>query len=371
MATPAGNYQFAFGDYSFGGTQYGVQILEIDGLESIPSLRVQDDSGGYRDGQFTGRDFLNGRYITMQLQVMNDGVNTMQTYLAQLKNAFLYQQTGTTLMQFQLPGRAVQQMYGRVRKRDIKIDPEYVYGRAVATVEIFCPDPRLYDATSQSLVLTASSGYGRVYTGIATVTGAEPVATLTSLASSGSSTLAVDDRTGFLAYQFVTITDGISTEVVQISGSYTQATGAGNLILVSPLTYSHAISTVVSVQGRIYNLIYGTSISGSNNSGSVSNGGTTTTYPSLTITGPCTNPIIRNQSTGAQIALSVTLAGNDVIVIDPDLRSITLNGNPARNLLVNGSTWWGLPSGSTTIGFVATTYGSGCSLTVSWRNAYV
>jgi hypothetical protein len=279
------NYQFNFNGYDFGGTQYGVQILEIEGLESQPSLRVQDDSGGYRDGQFTGRDFLNGRFITMQLQVMNDGVNTMQTYLAALKNAFVFQQTGTSLLQFQLPGRPVQQTYGRVRKRDIKIDPEYVYGRAVATVELFCPDPRIYDAAAQGAVLTPGSNVGRIY-------------------------------------------------------------------------------------NRTYNLVYNTPIAGSTAFGTFTNSGNVTVYPTITFNGAVQTPRIVNSTTGAFIQLNITTSSSDVLVIDPDLRTVTYNGNPARNLVDSSSTWFGFPPGTTTLGIVvATALGGTCS--VVYRNGYV
>ena len=282
---PVANYQFNFNGYDFGGTQYGVQILEIDGLESQPALRVQDDSGGYRDGQFTGRDFLNGRYITMQLQVMNDGISTMQTYLAALKNAFVFQQSGTSLMQFQLPGRAVQQVNARVRKRDIKIDPEYVYGRAVATVELFCPDPRIYDAAAQGAVLTPGSNVGRVY-------------------------------------------------------------------------------------NRTYNLVYNTPVAGGSSFATFTNSGNVTVYPTFTFNGAVQQPRIVNATTGAFIKLNITTSVNDVLVIDPDLRSVTYNGSPARNIVDSSSTWFGLPPGSTSVGIVvATALGGTCS--VVYRNGYI
>lgn len=280
----SGNYQFNFGGYDFGGLQAGVQVLEVDGLESEPSLRTQDDSGGYRDGQFSGRDFLNGRYVTMQLQVMNDSANSMQTYLAALKSAFTYQQTGTTPLQFQLPGRNAQQVNARVRRRDIKIDPDYVYGRAIATVELFCPDPRVYDANPINVVLTPGSGLGRTY-----------------------------DRT--------------------------------------------------------YNLIYNTT-TGSQAYVTLTNTGNITVYPEITITGGITNPRIVNQTTGDYILLDITTASTDVITIDPDLRLITLNGDPARNLLAAGSTWFGLPPGATTIGIVADYNATGIC-TFAYRNGYV
>ena len=107
MTIPSGNYQFAFNGWAFGGLGQGVQVLQVDGLEDMPGLRVQDDNRGFSDGMFTGRDFLNGRVITFTLQVMNDSANTMQTYLAQLKANLVFQQSGTGTLQFQLPGRGV------------------------------------------------------------------------------------------------------------------------------------------------------------------------------------------------------------------------------------------------------------------------
>jgi hypothetical protein len=371
MATPSSNYVFAFNGFLFGGPGQGIQVLEVDGLEGLPDLRIQDDSRGYQDGMFTGRDFLNGRYLSFHLQVMTDGSNTMQTYLAQLKANMAPQQQGTGVLQMYLPGRGLQRVNARVRKRALKLDPQYVYGRAEAQVEFFCPDPRIYTDTASTLSLTPANGYGRVYTGVATGLNAEPVSALTNSITSGVTTLPVDDRTGFAAYQSLTITDGNNTEVVQVASGYTQASGAGNITLAAATGYSHGTSATVSVQGRIYNLVYTSAIGGGGNIGTASNAGNTTTFPTITITGPCTNPVITNQGTGAYIGLSVTLAGSDVVVIDPDLRSITLNGSPARNLLTNGSTWWGLVSGSTTIGFIAPTYATGASLSLSWRSAYI
>jgi len=283
VATPSSNYQFAFNGWLFGGAGQGVQILAVDGLESQPDLRVQDDIRGYLDGYFSGRDFLNGRTVQFTLQVMNDANASMQIYLAELKANLTPQQTGTGSLQFILPGRSLQLLNARVRKREIMLDPDYVYGRSIAQLEMFCPDPRIYDNATQQLNLTPSSGLGRVY-----------------------------DRT--------------------------------------------------------YNLVYNTGVAG--NSGTATNSGNTTTWPTFTITGSCVNPVVLNSTTGAAISFVVTMNGNDVLVIDPELRSVTLNGVSARNLLSNSSTWWGLPPGSTTIGYSAQS-DSGSTLNATWRNAYI
>lgn len=185
MTTPAAPYVFAFNGWLFGGPGQGVQILSVTGLEDLPAIRSQDENRGYQDGMLTGRDFLDARTITVELQVMNDANNPMQTYLAELKQNLVPQQAGVGTLQFYLPNRSVQRVYGRVRRRALKIDPEYVYGRAIAVVEFFCPDPRIYADTATTATAAAAAGsvrrydrtYDLVYSG---VPGATSTVTLTN-----------------------------------------------------------------------------------------------------------------------------------------------------------------------------------------------
>jgi hypothetical protein len=268
MATPATNYVFAFNGFLFGGPGQGVQVLEVDGLEGLPDLRIQDDSRGYQDGMFTGRDFLSGRYVSFRLQIMNDSSNTMQTYLAQLKANLVPQQQGTGVLQMYLPGRGLQRLNARVRKRALK------------------PDPRIYDDTQTVVALNPTSAVGRTY-------------------------------------------------------------------------------------NRIYPLLYNNVGSGGTGSAAVTNSGNVTVFPTFTLSGAMTNPIIANSSTGQFLSLNITTSATDTIVLDPDLRSITYNGNPARNLLVNGSQWFGLPAGTTTIGIISSTASTASSLVIAYRNGYI
>ena len=187
------NYQFAFGDgtgssqWVFGGPGAGVQVLQVDGLEGIPNLRTQDSSRGYMDGSFTGRDFLNARTVTFTLQIMSDNTASMQTYLAELQRYLMPQRSGINVLQVYLPGgRGVRRLYGRVRRREIVVDPSYVYGRAIATLEFFCPDPRIYsDAVTSNTINSLSSttrSYNRTYnlTYPTTVSGSSGSVTLTN-----------------------------------------------------------------------------------------------------------------------------------------------------------------------------------------------
>jgi hypothetical protein len=146
---------------------------------------------------FTGRDFLNGRTITVTLQVMSDANATMQTYVQQLKANLISQTTGLGLLQLYLPGRTVQRISARVRRRAIRIDPEYTYGKATAMVEFFAPDPRVYNDSPTSAYATANSGALRTYDRLYNLT---YVPYGGSLSSFGSITNAGNYETGLSIY---------------------------------------------------------------------------------------------------------------------------------------------------------------------------
>lgn len=125
--------------------------------------------------------------------------------------------------------------------------------------------------------------------------------------------------------------------------------------------------------GRGYPRTYPISYGGGSNTaqGVIANAGNATTYPVITITGPAVNPSIGNFSTGQAMAFNVTLAATDVLVIDLQARTITLNGNPARNLLTGASQWFSALAGNSSYYFTATGTTVLSGATVTWYNAYL
>ena len=176
------DYRFAFNDFEFGGGNSVYQIMTIDGLEDLPVIRNQDDNRGYQDGMWTGRDFLSGRTIVMTMTIRGDANGSMSYYLDLLQRNLVPQSSGTGLLQFKLPNNSLQRINARVRRRAITINTNYSSGLATATYEFFCPDPRYYDDTLQSVDLynptlfTTGRTYNRVYTAPATP-GANPLDT--------------------------------------------------------------------------------------------------------------------------------------------------------------------------------------------------
>lgn len=290
-------YSFAFNGFVFGGSDSPYQLTSVEGLEDLPSIRNQDDNRGYQDGMFTGRDFLSGRTLVFTFQIFANANYTMTQNLAFMQQALQPQQSGTSILQFQLPGQALQRVNARVRRRNITIDPDFTYGRAMGTYEFFCPDPLIYDDASNStsiysVIVPAGRTYDRVYTATASP-GANPFET-------------------------------------------------------------------------------GMSFGGGFNTSIVTNAGWAATYPTITITGPVVNPKVINQSTGAFLLINYSMLQSDTIVLDTDMRTVTLNGNNQRSLLDNTSSWFNLPAGTTLLSFTATS-GTDANTTcvVSWRNAYI
>lgn len=70
----------------------------------------------------------------------------------------------------------------------------------------------------------------------------------------------------------------------------------------------------------------------------------------FTVTGPCTNPIV---TLGSQmLGFTVTLAATDTLVIDTGARTAILDGSASRtNTIMQGSSWLGLPVGTSSFGF--------------------
>lgn len=166
-------YQFTYNGLTFGsGTPFTVQ--NVDGLEALPMLRTQDDTQGYNDGMFSGRDFLGGRTLTFDFVVTAGNGNSAQQNFALLAAALVPQSQGTSGGSSSLPKLSFQLsvtdspqwLFARVRDRKVNVDPEYTYGFIRAQYVLFAPDPRIYSTPSGGSTVVLNPGTpsgGRVY----------------------------------------------------------------------------------------------------------------------------------------------------------------------------------------------------------------
>jgi hypothetical protein len=122
---------------------------------------------------------------------------------------------------------------------------------------------------------------------------------------------------------------------------------------------------------RVYNLVYDPSTAVITTT--VNNLGWATTYPTITLVGPIVDPILGNLTTGDSLVFNCTLTNADTLVVDLYNKLITLNGNPARNLLASG-TWFAAPPGNsefTLTGDPGSTVINQTQATITWYSAYI
>jgi len=278
-------YQFSFNGQTFGGAGSPYQIQSVDGLESLPNIRNQDDNRGYADGMFSGRDFLGVRTISIIFNTFASTGYSAQANLNIIQQDLLPQTSGTTPLYFRLSNAAGEQFVNaRVRVLRTTVDPNYTYGYITSQVEFFCPDPNYYDSTLNTSSMSLGGGLGRVY-------------------------------------------------------------------------------------NRTYNLVY---LTGSAPYTTVLNSGWATTYPTITFNGPIVNPVFGNYTQGKYIFLNGSFADSDTVVIDLYNKLITLNGQPARNLLLGNSVWFDAQAGSNQFFYYGTgTLAGTTAASVSWYSAYI
>jgi hypothetical protein len=138
-------WQFSFNGLDFGGGS-AIQLLQADGLRSMPAVRSGDVGRPRADGMLAGLDLLGSRTITLKLQVFGTPQTPLDAQITALETAFAIQRTTPQPFVYQLTGGGVRQVLCRPRKRDIVIDPSYANaGFAIVNIMLETVDPRVYD----------------------------------------------------------------------------------------------------------------------------------------------------------------------------------------------------------------------------------
>lgn len=112
------------------------------------------------------------------------------------------------------------------------------------------------------------------------------------------------------------------------------------------------------------------------NAANVTNGGTVEALPYVDIYGYCTNPIIRNLTTGEQFGfVGLTVQAGDFIRVDMRERVTLLTNDrgQSRYSLVDFTTsdWWGLKPGTSLVAFIPGTPGMGCQAVLYFRDTTI
>jgi hypothetical protein len=139
------------------GTPYDVAAIE--GLESFDGVRDNDDPLPVGDGIFIGDDYLSGRKITLELEVMATDQVAYPDALAALRWATRPKRD--VPFWFRLPTwEEPRRCTVRVRRRSIPNDSRYEMGLAEAAVQLVAPDPVLYGPNPAQLATTFATATG-------------------------------------------------------------------------------------------------------------------------------------------------------------------------------------------------------------------
>jgi hypothetical protein len=179
---------------------------------------------------------------------------------------------------------------------------------------------------------------------------------------------------------------------IQINTDYSSgmATATYEFFCPDPRYYDNAeqstdLINAATTAGRTYDRVYTATQSpnanpfetgmsyggGSTAANIIQNDGWATTYPLITITGPCINPKVTDVTAGGFLLIDSAIGTEDTLVLNTDLRTVTLNGVNRRALLNNSSTWFAAPPGTSYYTFTATATDGNTSCVVTWRNAYI
>lgn len=238
---------------------------------------------------------------------------------------------------------------------------------------------------------------GRTLTFVITVRGDANNSMSQNLHAMQTALIPQQQGTGLLQFQFPSaslqqINARVRRRSVTVDTSYSSgmATLTYEFFCPDPRYYDYTVrstdlTNATAVAGRTYNRVYDTAPQpadnpsqngmsyggGSSSANLITNDGWTTTYPVFTIQGPCINPKVTDVTNGAFLLIDATLGDDDTLVLNTDLRTVTLNGVSRRALLNNSSTWFAAPSGTSYYTFIATGTTGNTACVVTWQNAYI
>lgn len=107
----------------------------------------------------------------------------------------------------------------------------------------------------------------------------------------------------------------------------------------------------------------------------VNNAGNTSTYPIVTIYGPCSTPSIFIVIGATRYSLgfdNLSLSAGEYVIVDFKARTaLDSNGNSIYHLIATGSEWWSIPPGTWTVAYNAGQASSPSRAVFNWNNAYI
>ncbi len=154
-----GEYIYTYNSLDIGhGTAYKVESVE--GLLALPEMRVHDQERQDADGDWPGDDLLGPRVVRISLWVSGTPGTATETLLRALRTAYKRIQSSEATyppFTFQRPGGGPWHINARVRRYAFPSNYDLAHGLGKGAIELYAPDPLIYEATLLSTVVNAGS----------------------------------------------------------------------------------------------------------------------------------------------------------------------------------------------------------------------
>lgn len=142
-----------------------------------------------------------------------------------------------------------------------------------------------------------------------------------------------------------------------------------------PFIQSQTLSTITLGVGASGGLVYPYDYPvdyGENNSISTTvNNGNAPAYLNITYSGLLTDPVLTNGTTGEYMSIDKDMIASDTMLIDTQLKVITLNSAPALSLKSLASSWITLAPGSNILQLTTASGTDTGSATITYRDTYL
>lgn len=139
-----------------------VSIVAVDGLLSLPEVRTSDLTLVQRHGLFPGDDYMNGRAVTLTLEVYGSTREEFSQALNAISAAFV-PGAAESALRFRFPGVASDQtalVMVRPRRRSAPLDLNFAMGVCNVVVELYATSPYILADEARRVTVSFSNHTG-------------------------------------------------------------------------------------------------------------------------------------------------------------------------------------------------------------------
>lgn len=151
--------------YEFGGVAMGTEsspqivVEQVEGLDSMPDIRSEDQDRSDTHGDFSGVDLLAARIVEMDIDLVTSTHSDAMEALRRLGLAM--RPSRDTLLRklvFQRPGEVERFVLAKPRRKEFPSNAELARGLGKGKLQWYCPDPRIYSLAEIATDITIADG---------------------------------------------------------------------------------------------------------------------------------------------------------------------------------------------------------------------